>query len=166
MKSIIKLGFLSVLLLSQAAMAQICSDSIKPSWPDTRYILQGSEVLDKATQLIWKRCSEGQAWDENAAVCRGEATIYTWPEALALSDATWRVPNIKELLSIIEMSCDEPSLNISAFFPSYFSNNYWSSSPSAEDSNSAWFVYFSSSFNSSIENKDRDFSVRLVRSAQ
>src|SRR5438045_178137 len=61
-------------------------------------------VTHNLTGLMWKRCVEGAT----GAACTG-GTQTSWSEALALAQASttagfidWRVPNIKELQSIIE----------------------------------------------------------------
>jgi hypothetical protein len=79
------------------------------------YINNGIEVLDSKTKLIWKRCAEGRAW--NGTSCIGEADAYT-PEA-ALVQASmqtgWRLPNRKELVSIIDFSNSAPFTNNEVF---------------------------------------------------
>jgi hypothetical protein len=64
-------------------------------------------VTDTTTGAMWKRCSEGQTW--TGASCDGEATGYTWEQARALTSTfagynDWRVPNIRELHTITDLS--------------------------------------------------------------
>lgn len=79
------------------------------------YFNNGIEILDSKTKLIWKRCAEGRAW--NGTTCIGEADAYT-PEA-ALVQASmqtgWRLPNRKELVSIIDFSNSAPFTNNEVF---------------------------------------------------
>jgi Protein of unknown function (DUF1566) len=69
----------------------------------TRFIPpgNGSQVVDDLHGLIWRRCLVGQNW--NGARCTGTATRMDWLAALSLEGAlsAWRVPNIKELASLI-----------------------------------------------------------------
>lgn len=89
-------------------------------------------VIDSKTDLIWKKCSEGQVWNSNLNSCDGAAKVFNWQQALQqvqvvnLSDGEnnlgvgytdWRLPNIKELYSIVEPQCYYPSINL-AVFPS------------------------------------------------
>ncbi len=53
----------------------------------------------------------------------------------------WRVPTRKELLSIVDNSRFEPSID-PAFFPNTEPGHYWSSTPYADQAGSAWHVYF------------------------
>jgi len=76
-----------------------------------------------------------------------------------------RLPNIKELASIVELACYDPALNATIFKTAPLSF-VWSASPYADFSGSAWGVYFN---DGSDYNDYRDYYgnyVRLVRSGQ
>ena len=122
-----------------AAAKQTCKyDSIAATAPASRFTDNGDgTVTDKATGLQWKRCSEGQEW--NGATCTGSAARHTWQQALQRADTAtyagksdWRLPNIKELASIVEQACDWPSIDLGAF-PATQTRDYWSSSPNARN---------------------------------
>ncbi|ELP5728885.1 DUF1566 domain-containing protein [Vibrio vulnificus] len=115
------------------------------------------------------RCSLGQSWD--GKTCSGETKEYTWHDAIKLKhnfagSTAWRLPTIDELDSLVYCSkgrkpserpngeymkdtsgfClgddyQRPTINIRAF-PNTPTGRYWSSSPYARDSHSAWFVDF------------------------
>ncbi|MCI5192573.1 MAG: DUF1566 domain-containing protein [Candidatus Electrothrix sp. AU1_5] len=95
----------------------------------------GSTVLDNNTGLIWKRCLEGQVFSNGS--CSGTGTSKKWAEALALDDGTWRVPNIKELHSLVGKE---------EYFPTPTTDEYvWSSSPYAgntQNSQNSWVINF------------------------
>ncbi len=142
------LAGLCLALVAGGALAQVCKyDSIRATAPASRFTDNGDgTVTDKATGLQWKRCSEGQGWD--GATCTGTATGHTWQAALQLAEAAsyagrsdWRLPNIKELASIVEQACYDPAVDLGVFpgAPSYW---FWSSSPNANDASNAWYVYF------------------------
>ena len=102
----------------------------------------GTEVTDQKTGLIWKRCSEGQSW--NGSYCIGTPGMFTHEGALqqAAVQATstgvaWRLPNVKELSSIIDRSHAEPAIN-SQVFPGTPMAGFWSSTPVAGDPAIAW----------------------------
>ncbi len=124
----------------------------------------GSEVLDLSTGLVWARCSLGQSWDATQQRCLGVPLKLTWKEALAeaktqaeASGKAWRLPNIKELASIIEFQCQTPPFNLAVFpdtpasvpaaandnLNSGFGSGYWSASPlvSIEQYNTPEFRY-------------------------
>jgi hypothetical protein len=60
----------------------------------------GHQVLDRQTNLLWKRCAEGQGW--NGSACVGSAGKFTFDEAMSTTanSSGWRLPAIKELFSI------------------------------------------------------------------
>ncbi|MHC1725883.1 MAG: DUF1566 domain-containing protein [Syntrophobacteraceae bacterium] len=114
-------------------------------WPSPRFTNNGNgTVTDNLTGLIWKR-------DANFAVAK------TWAEALGecnnlasgssgLSDGSqagdWRLPNLKELLSLIDYGRSYAALPSGHPF-SWDPAPYWSSTTIANDTNSSWTVEFS-----------------------
>jgi hypothetical protein len=149
------------------ALAQEClSDGLETTPNDNFTAVTTSTLLDVTTDLVWRRCSEGQTW--NGSTCEGEAIKYTWQAALQLAHQAsdedllgWRLPNVKELASITERDCVRPAVN-SSLFPATPPDDFWTSTPSADDPDRAWVVAF---FNAShsIKEKDRFIYVRLVR---
>ncbi|EKK9985905.1 DUF1566 domain-containing protein [Vibrio vulnificus] len=144
--------------------------AITATTPNTDFSDNGDgTVTHHTTGIIWQRCSLGQSWD--GTDCTGEATTYTWEEALlAAAQSTlggfsdWHLPNKNELASIVEYRCYAPAINGQAF-PNTPSNFYWSSSPYAYYSDSAWLVYF---YDGSVSNsvKHSNYHVRLVRAGK
>ena len=106
------------------------------------YSNNGSEVTDSATGLIWKRCAEGMTW--SGVSCTGSATEYTHEAALQPTQTQtggWRLPNIKELTSIVDHSRKSPAIDLTAF-PTTTPVFFWTSSPYVGNSVNAWFVDF------------------------
>jgi Protein of unknown function (DUF1566) len=106
----------------------------------TRFTINDAEVTDKITGLVWARCSVGQTW--TGSTCTGTASTFTHEQALqhAKSQEGWRLPNVKELSSMLDRGCQNPAIDSEAF-PSTPSWKYWSSSPVATDSaRAAWYV--------------------------
>jgi len=157
-------------LLPVIVSAQTCQTASIPSTtPTSRFTMNGNgTVTDTKTGLMWKKCSEGQSGTDCSS---GSAATYTWQQALQQAQTVnsgsfagysdWRVPNVKELVSITEKQCVEPAINLTVF-PNTPSSWFWSSSPGASVSNGAWIVYFSIG-NSSYDFKDSFNYVRLVR---
>lgn len=160
-----KLIIATLLLTISSTNYAACSSAITRTAPDSRYELLNSntEVKDKQTGLIWQRCSIGQTW--SVASCTGDAVTHIWATALQTAKSMgngWRVPNVKELDSLIEQSCDNPSIN-DIFFPNTVSSRYWSSSPSS--SNGAWIVNFGDGYGYGYIKSGNSY-MRLVRSGQ
>ena len=135
-------------------------------------------LLDTSTGLMWKRCSEGQAWDAIKEACVGVAASYTWQAALKraqdvnlgingaenLNHSDWRLPNRNELASLLERQCSSPAIN-ATLFPSTVAGPYWSSSPNAGDAQQAWSVNFTDGRVNGAA-KTASAYVRMVRGGQ
>ncbi|NND83208.1 MAG: DUF1566 domain-containing protein [Gammaproteobacteria bacterium] len=111
-------------------------------------------VTDTATGLTW------QQQDDN--VTRTHADAITYCQGLSLAgNSNWRLPNIKELITIVDFRVDSPSID-DAIFPNTNSSIYWSASSRANSSGSAWFVDFTFGVVSGF-NGTSSFFVRCVR---
>lgn len=73
----------------------------------------------------------------------------------------WRLPTRKELLSIVDNGRYDPAIDTD-FFPHTAAANYWSSSPSVDQQNSAWQVYFHYGESYPVDKKQADH-LRLVQ---
>lgn len=138
------------------------------------YSTDGSEVTDAITGLTWRRCSEGQVW--SGSNCTGTATVFTHEAALAQAQAQsgWRLPNVKELQTLADLSKMKPAIDKVAFpsmpncdAPSYCA--YWSTTPNVAASRGALtvsFVHGNSADIAEAGGSDRDsskFHTRLVK---
>ena len=123
-------------------------------------------VADLKTELMWKQCSEGQD-SENR--CEGGALSYTWDKALQVAEdlnasggfagyTDWRLPNVKELVSILEKACVRPAIN-NTHFPNTTGVGFWSSTASY---NGTWYVNFQVGL-SNYHYRGGALKVRLVR---
>jgi Protein of unknown function (DUF1566) len=132
-----------------------------------RYTPNGDEVLDALTGLIWRRCQEGQTWDGNT--CNGKPTLFTWTDALGHTKAlqgqgvSWRMPNVKELASLVMTGQGRSAWN-EEFFPNAWRGLNQTSTPVVLNNDKNWSVSFSSGVSTRIY---RYFTgaVRLVREA-
>lgn len=115
--------------------AQICNDNIKSGSDSTRFVdLKNGYVLDVISMLQWDLCSLGQTYVDG--YCIGSPTqFFEWQDALnAVSEIDgMRLPNIKELATLVERSCVEPAIN-QDIFPDTPLYVYWSNTPSTNGS--------------------------------
>ncbi|XCN73289.1 MAG: DUF1566 domain-containing protein [Candidatus Electrothrix aestuarii] len=158
---------------------QTCKpDVIQASTPDSQFIdNRDGTVTDFKTGLMWKKCLEGVAGDncEN-----GSPGSFTWQQALQRPGAVnigggvagytdWRLPNVKELLSLVEEQCYNPAINLNRF-PNTLIVSVWSASPCYEGYPAySWTVSFlegkagNNKRNVNISSSGGSIAVRLVR---
>jgi len=92
-------------------------------------------ISDQGTHLMWQKQDDGTTRTWTAAI--------TYCEGLTLAGHTdWRLPTIKELKSIADMTKYSPAIN-TTYFPGTQSSYYWSSTTLASDATCAWGVNFS-----------------------
>ncbi|MBI3903053.1 MAG: DUF1566 domain-containing protein [Nitrosomonadales bacterium] len=132
-----------------------------PAFAQVRYTVNGAEVTDQNTGLIWRRCSEPQGWSGSA--CTGTALTYTHELALtrAQSQTGWRLPSVKELASIVDRGLSNPATD-SVTFPGLQADWYWSSTPYTGASSLAWGVTFRDGSVAATA-RTSTYYVRLVR---
>lgn len=134
-----------------------------------RFVAQADQVTDNSTALTWRRCAEGQMW--NGVSCDGSPTLYTWAQALQAaqqaaksSGLPWRLPNVKELSSLLDETRVLPAIDTQAF-PGAPGDAFWSATPYAVLSPDAWSVNFALG-GVSYQFRDGAQAIRLVRGGQ
>ncbi len=178
--------FFCVFSAASVHAQQTCNSNMPASTPDSQLTDNGNgTVTDSKTGLMWKQCVEGQTF--SGGTCSGTALTFTWKDLLQrpgtvngdgfAGHADWRLPNIKELLSIVEEQCYSPAINVTRFpnTPSYGPivevqpiPYVWSGSPYAYYSGYAWVVNFDYGNSDFLNRNDNDYNlaVRLVRGGQ
>ncbi len=116
-------------------------------WPSPRFTDNGDgTVTDNMTNLIWLKdanCFGQQNW----TTALNSANTLNSGEC-GLSDGSiegdWRLPNVRELASLVDYGQYNPPLPSGHPFTGVQSGNYWSSSTYLSMTNNAWYVQMSS----------------------
>lgn len=109
-------------------------------WPAKRFEKLGDHLVrDRATQLIWTRNS-----------CPSEYPL-SWMEGLEFVEqmnqeakygrSDWRMPNRRELRSLIDHSAKKPALTMGHPFQNAFLGWYWTSTTAVIEPAYAWYVH-------------------------
>ncbi len=126
--------------------AQDCSTAANATTPTHRFVVHDdATATDTQSGLRWARCPLGYTFDDNGTPgilgddrCDSDdSTQFNWQEALLAAQnlnsagglagfTDWRVPNVKELVSIVEFSCRLPAINGNVF-PETVPTLFWSS---------------------------------------
>jgi uncharacterized repeat protein (TIGR02543 family) len=182
------LPLLALVLLSSAlgtpALATVTCRAGNPSastivtTPSTDFTVNGDgTVTHSKTGLMWKTCAEGLS---GAACATGTAATMTWASALNAAvtanaanaglgfanHTDWRLPNQKELQSIVESCGYNPSINQDVFPATPTANYFWSASTYLPDPANAGIFSFSDGPSDAATKSFGVFYVRLVRGGQ
>ncbi len=158
-----------LVILSGSLQAQtFCSANMIETAPASQFTDNGNGIVtDNKTGLQWMRCAIGQVWD--GSTCTGTEAKTDWQSALTIAESNafagltdWRLPNKKELLSIIEFSCLGPALNIT-IFPNASSSSFWTSSVYTDGTASAWVVSQGTGDDQTNTRDSTFIAIRLVR---
>lgn len=132
----------------------------------TNYTDLGSGIVkDNITGFFWQKCAAGQ----DAIDCSGNFEAKNWNNAktycasLNLGGKTWRLPEINELVTLLDLSTTSPAINTEIFPNTYITLNaeFWSNTTHANFSDSSWIVWFSYG-RIRKEEKSKSFGVRCV----
>ncbi|NVK32303.1 MAG: DUF1566 domain-containing protein [Gammaproteobacteria bacterium] len=162
-----------LLALCSQLSAQDCVPGT--TWPTDRFAILGDGVVkDTLTGLAWKQCFEGQTFDRRTGQCAGEAVKFGWRGAMRRAvgvnaegfagSSHWRVPNIKELASLINHACRAPAVDTRIFSNSSDIAWVWSNTPSIS-SNLSYAVDFKSGQDRAL-NRTTWSHVLLVKSGE
>ncbi|MBT3198156.1 MAG: DUF1566 domain-containing protein [Gammaproteobacteria bacterium] len=171
MDNYFRIGVVLLLCLpAYGAGAQDCRATIAPSAEDNRYTDHSDgTITDGETRLMWKKCSQGFTGDD---CMTGSEDSLNWQQKLQAAEdedfasySDWRLPNINELTSLIEVSCIYPAIN-ETLFPNLIEPSvYWSSSPTVYNSDLVSAIVFHEGGEENLF-KDSAHSVRLVRGGE
>ena len=156
---------------SPLTLAQTCVAGVQASNLTSFYVIDSGNgtVTDTRTGLMWDRCARGLS---GIGCFTGTASTFTWQAALNAAAtigaykgfSDWRLPNVKELRSLVEECRFGPAINEFAF-PNSPASIFWSGSPVAGGPPYAWTVYFLVGF-ANFDLRSNAIQVRLVRAGQ
>lgn len=165
--------------LSHAQQDEIGSEqrckagNIAATAPSSRYQKNtDGTVVDTETGLMWRSCLQGVAGE---ACDEGEPLELNWADVLRYvshlnardgfaGHTDWRLPNIRELSTLVELQCSDPAINL-AVFPNAAPSHVWSSSPSYFHTHYSWYVNFQTGAFTYGE-REKAKAIRLVRGGE
>ena len=115
---------------------------------------ENETYTDPKTNLTWQVQTNPtkMSWQEAMDYCQ-DLTLGGFDD--------WRLPTIRELLSIVDYKSYNPAIDTD-IFPDTVSSYYWSSTTYAHLTNYAWLVNFSIGYDT-FSNKSYSYYVRAVR---
>lgn len=128
-------------------------------------------MTDDNTGLMWKRCSEPDMTSDCTGSGSQTPSKYSWQNAINRCEildyagyTDWRLPNAKELWSIIKLEGASPLIDQTAF-PSTIGGSYWTATTFPGTTGNALYVSFSTG---SLDDGGKDTTcwVRCVHGQQ
>ena len=149
------------------------------TWPNPRFTDNSDgTVTDNLTGLVWlmdANCANTMSHDPDFTgdgkmtwmhalvfVAGFNATAY---DACGAGQTDWRLPNVREMHSLIDLSQYDPALPTNPF-TGVQSSYYWSSTTNAENTNEAWFVRLNDGYVNYGSKDGNTFYVWPVRGGQ
>ncbi|MEI7840317.1 MAG: DUF1566 domain-containing protein [Methylococcaceae bacterium] len=164
------LATIALLLLSSPTFA-----ADKPEFIDNN----DGTITHTPSGLVWQKCSVGQTWQavgtdfENTPnFCSGDASKQNYGTASKITSdfagqSDWRVPNIRELRSLVDFDKANPAINKTLFPKTPINAWFWSTSINASyPYGAAWVVNFDSGQDGYYSENGYNYAVRLVRGGQ
>jgi hypothetical protein len=131
--------------------------TVQAAAPPGRYTASSGTVLDTKTRLVWQQpfAASSMTWAAAKSYCAGLGT--------SLGASGWRLPTIKELQTLVDVSVAMgPSID-ATYFPNAGTGNFWSSTPSTADTTAVWVLSFNASSGEGQAGMSGTGSVRCVR---
>jgi hypothetical protein len=111
--------------------------------PPGRYDLSVSgTVRDTRTSLTWQRVV--------SVDLRPKSSAAAYCTSLSLAGSGWRLPQVSELLTLVDRTRNQPAIDGTAF-PDTPVTWFWSSTPYAPDPTKGWRVDFGIGYSNSFE---------------
>ena len=149
---------LRTFFLASALAVLFVSGSARGNAPTGRYTIATGTVYDTRTKLTWQQTvpTTTYAWADAKSFCTSAAL------ADSLGGAGWRLPTIRELMTLFDASQTSGSSIDQGAFPSTPATSFWTLTPVAGSSTSAWTVNFANGGPNSSTSTTL-YNVRCVR---
>lgn len=172
MKLITICSILTVCLLSSTLASAACSgarSNVNITKPDSLYTdHDNGTVTDNSTGLMWQKCPVGLVGSD---CLMGNLERSSWQAALAIANnnthagySDWRLPNIKELISLKDFGCSNiPGILINdTLFPNMNRDAYfWSSTPHKGSANRVHMLSFNVDDGRGLRDKEYSLTILL-----
>ncbi len=135
----------------------------------SNFIDKGYYVIDLKNKIEWLKCTTGQQWSDEKNTCIGNAVKLDYlaiKEANKLLDeqldGKWRLPNRKELESLVCKKCDGVKIN-KDLFPKTPAEPFWTSQRNWWSPKFYWSVNFFTGHSYGRFVPEKELFVRFVK---
>ena len=108
-------------------------------WPTPRFRVDGEVVQDHLTGLFWTKNANPHDFPASWPEALEQVAAMNAEQAFGYDD--WRLPNRRELLSLISYQTKKPALPAGHPFYNIFLGWYWSSTSAAINPAYAWYIH-------------------------
>ncbi|MDP1863579.1 MAG: DUF1566 domain-containing protein [Thiobacillus sp.] len=117
---------------------QDASFAVGVPWPEPRFDVRDDEVMDRLTGLIW--CRNGNLAEFPLTWQEALDFVATMNREQLFGHSDWRMPNRRELRSLLSLQTKLPALPEHHPFIEVFNGWYWTSTTAAISPAHAWYV--------------------------
>ncbi len=135
----------------------------------SNYVDKGFYVIDLRNKIDWLKCSTGQQWSDQKNTCIGNAVKLDYDSIDEANkqlneqvEGNWRLPNRKELESIICKQCEGPKIN-KKLFPNTPAEPFWTSQRNWWSPKFFWSVNFFTGHSYGRFVPEKELYVRFVK---
>lgn len=143
------ISFACALALGLALWPLVRAGAAPRCFPSQRFtVLTGERVQDKLTNLVWQQ--------------KASAATMSWTAAQTYCPATFRLPTVRELSSLVDLTVASGATTDQTAFPSTPVELFWTSTPVVGGPGFQWCVSFYSGWQEQRDTASGDFRVRCV----
>jgi hypothetical protein len=141
-------------LVAVTAVGLLASD-LRANAPAGQYTAGSGTVTDNKTGLVWQQvvAATGYTFTTAPGYCAG----------LSLNGTGWRVPTVKELMTLVDVTQTSGAAMDSTAFPGEPANQYWTSTFLGNGTSFSWYVDFSLGGYTTYTSPTTSMYVRCVR---
>jgi hypothetical protein len=133
------------------------------------YIDKGYYVIDLKNRIEWLKCTTGQQWSDKKEECVGEPVKLNQKDVKEANKllkeqikGDWRLPNRKELESLVCMSCEGAKID-KKLFPGTPAEPFWTSERNWWSPKFFWSVNFFTGHSYGRFVPEKELFVRFVK---
>ena len=126
-------------------------------------------VIDSEKKLLWYRCTIGMQFEPIKKACVGAPQPMSMAQVKDVIEqaneqlgGSWRLPNKRELKSLVCKTCESPKID-KDLFPNFLNDRYWTGQKNWMSWKNYWSINFYTGWTYGMSFPEQELYVLLVR---